>query len=260
MLLEADVTAPAAPENAPPKSTPRATGRQREGMNIRPVFWECIYFISCLLMRLRLRVEIVGAEKNPRGPVLLAAKHGSSWDIPLLSRVAREALGRRAYFQMGSFVGYSILGRIVPFMRWCGGFCVMRPKELRRLKRRQELGRDELHARMERVNRAAEATRRAVLEEGGVLVFFPEGTRNDSEVLPLKATNEIATAVELRFVGVASTIWPVVISYGPKSGFFRRRVRIECLDPLPVAGVTPEPLCAEIERRFRAAFLPSDKV
>jgi 1-acyl-sn-glycerol-3-phosphate acyltransferase len=230
-------------------------------MAIRPAFWEFIYWCAKLLMRWRLRVEIHGMERNPRGPVLLAAKHGSGWDIPLLSRVAREALGRRPYFQMGSFVGYAVLGRIVPFLRWCGGFCVMRPKELRRLQRREKLGRDALHARMEQVNRAAEETRRAVLEEGGVLVFFPEGTRNDAEVLPLKATHEIATAVELRFVGVPSTIWPVMISYGPKVGMFRRRrVRIECLEPLPVAGVSPEPLCAEVERRYRAAFVPPDRV
>lgn len=240
-------------------AAPPPTGRQREGMRVVPWFWETIFFIAMLLVRLRLRVETHGLATAPRGPVLIAAKHASSWDIPLLSRVARRALGRRAYFQMGSFVGYRLLGRIVPFMRRCGGFCVMRPKEILRLRKREGLSRDAIHARMEEVNRAAEATRRAVLEEGGVLVFFPEGSRDATQVLPLKATHELATAVELRFSGTASTIWPVVLSFGPKRGLLRRRVRIDCLEPIPVAGVSPEPLGAAIERRFRERWLaPND--
>jgi 1-acyl-sn-glycerol-3-phosphate acyltransferase len=254
LLLEDDVNDARQPP--PTGVAPLVAVRQRAGMKILPWFWETIFLLSGLLVRLRLRVETVGMEKAPRGAVLIAAKHASSWDIPLVCRLARFALGRRAYFQMGSFVGYPILGRIVPFMERCGGFCVMRPKEVLRLRKREGLERDEIHARMERVNRAAEDTRRAVLEEGGVLAFFPEGSRDDTQVRPLKATNELATAVELRFAGVTSTVWPVVLSFGPKRGWRRRRVRIDCLDPLPVTGVSPDPLSAEIERRFRAHWRP----
>jgi 1-acyl-sn-glycerol-3-phosphate acyltransferase len=245
LLLEAHVTA----------STPTIAVRQRAGMKILPWFWEAVFFVSMLWVRLRLKVETRGTETAPRGPVLVAAKHATSWDIPLVCQLARRALGRRAYFQMGSFVGYPVLGRIVPFLERCGGFCVMRPKEILRLKKKEGLSKEAIHARMDRVNRAAEETRRAVLEEGGVLVFFPEGSRDATQVLPLKAAHELATAVALRFDGVSSTIWPVVLSFGPKPrGLARRRVLVECLETLPVAGVSPDPLGAEIERRFRARW------
>jgi 1-acyl-sn-glycerol-3-phosphate acyltransferase len=247
-----------AAKTAPPP--PTADRDPRRGMLIRPWFWETILLFAKILTGARHRIVVRGAEKAPKGAVLLAVKHGSGWDIPLMAAFGRKVLGRRSYFQMGSFIGYPVLGRIGVFMRWCGGFSVMRPKELRRLREREGLSKDALHARMESVNRAAEETRRAVLENGGVLIFFPEGTRDPSQVLPLKATHEVSTAVALRFDGIPSVIWPIAISYGRPRFPFRRRVLIDCADPLPVHGVSAAPLCAEIERRLRATWSPPSSV
>ncbi|HYC77627.1 MAG TPA: 1-acyl-sn-glycerol-3-phosphate acyltransferase, partial [Planctomycetota bacterium] len=225
------MSADASGESAAGAAAARSVGaRPCGGMKILPWFWELVFHGALLLMRLRLKTEWRGLEKAPSGAVVLAAKHGSSWDIPLMSRLARRALGRRAYFQMGSFIGYPVLGPLVPLLRRCGGFCVMRPKEILRLRRRGS-SRDALHALMDRVNREATETRRAVLETGGVLVFFPEGSRDATQVLPLKADREITTAVDLRFEGVASTLWPIVLSYGSKRRWRRRRVIVEALDP-----------------------------
>ena len=98
----------------------------------------------------------------------------------------------RPYFQMGSFIGYPVLGPLVPLLRRLGGFCVMRPKEVLRLKGRRGWDRDRARAMMRTVNEEAEKVRLSVLRSAGTLVVFPEGTRDDAHVRPMASDLEIA--------------------------------------------------------------------
>jgi 1-acyl-sn-glycerol-3-phosphate acyltransferase len=229
-------------------------------LGLVPWVWWTIYCVACLfLLRIRFRIRVSGADRVPAAPVLLACKHVSAWDIPLGAYVSKEFLGRKAYFQMGSFIGYPVFGRIVPAMRACGGFSVMRPKEVLRLRKREDLDRAGIHALMDEVNGTAEATRRAVLAQGGVLVVFPEGTRDAEAVRPVRGAHEIesAIAVAASADGAARpVIVPATFNYGKKR-FFRRPLDVDLLEPLPVAGATAAELAARVESALRERWRPA---
>lgn len=207
-------------------------------------------------LRLAVRRELVAAP--PEGATLILAKHASSWDIPLVADHARRRLGKRAYFQMGSFVGYRVLGPLVPILRALGGFSVMRPKEVRRL---QQGGMERRAAleRMREVNQAAEAGRRGLLERGEALVVFPEATRNDTEVLPLRSELELSSALEVVTAGTPVMVWPIMLAFGPRGG--RRRVLLRELEPFHLgAGDTARAVLDRIEVAYRASWVPPEAV
>lgn len=218
-------------------------------IKILPFVWHPTNFVSSLLLRLLFRVEVVPSRRLPRAPVLVAAKHGSGWDIPAMAWQVYVQLRLRANFQMGSFVGYPVLGRIVPLMRMCGGFPVMRPKEILRLRERKGLSKDEASRIMASVNDEAEATRREVLETRQALVFFPEGTRDNGAVRPIRGTHEIDTALRVVAEGTPVEIWPVMLRYGAKG--WRPRLRIEFAEPFGAAGLS----AAAVAERLHAAFV-----
>jgi 1-acyl-sn-glycerol-3-phosphate acyltransferase len=240
------------PSAAPPRVFPPA-------LKLVPWVWYLVYAGARFLVGLRFRVRIHVAGGLPRGPVLLACKHVLAWDIPIATYVARAVLhGRKAYFQMGSFIGYPVFGRIVPVLQACGGFTVLRPKEVLRLRKDPDHDRGRIRELMDEVNGVAESTRRAVLAAGGVIVVFPEGTRDPAAVRPVRSTHEIESALAVARDGAAPppVIVPATFSYGPKR-FFRRRVDVEIAPALPLEGAGAASLAARIEEVFRERWRPS---
>jgi 1-acyl-sn-glycerol-3-phosphate acyltransferase len=232
----------------------------KPALKLAPWVWYPIYAISRALLAIRFRVRVSGAEKAPRAPVLLAGKHVSAWDIPLCAYLAAHYLGRKGYFQMGSFIGYPVFGRIVPAMEACGGFSVLRPKEVLRLRKTET--RERLHALMDEVNGVAEATRQAVLEQGGVLVVYPEGTRDAEAVRPVRSTHEIESALAVAARATDESRRPVILpatfSYGRKR-FFRRALDVAFGDPIALRGQSAAEIAPQVEAALRATWRPAPK-
>jgi 1-acyl-sn-glycerol-3-phosphate acyltransferase len=116
-----------------------------------------VYEISRSMVRLALRAlcgfRVDGGDREPAsGPLLIVSNHVSDLD-PL---VVGAALRRRAHFMAKVELFRP------PLLRWwisaCGGFPVRRGE----------------------VDRQAFRTARTILERGGALVMFPEGTRGSS--------------------------------------------------------------------------------
>lgn len=232
---------------------------------INPWLWEgCNLFSRWLLtpLKLALRVRTEGEPPKPESGVgvLLAAKHVSSFDISVLADLAKRLAGRRPYYQMGSFVGYRILGSITPFLRRLGGFAVMRPKDLRRLVAKAGLTREQAIATMREVNQSAEARRQELLRAGEILVVYPEGTRSPDAVLPLKATTEIDSALTVLREGGRVLIWPVVLSFAP-SQRWRRPADFHFLRPFELTKEhSAEEVLATLEGLFHAHWIPPDRM
>lgn len=226
-------------------------------MQISPFLWELAYRLARCYLLLKTRVVLRCHGEVPAGPVLLCAKHVSSLDIPVLAYVCRSLRGDRPYFQMGSFIGYRVLGAMRPLLRRIGGFPVMRPKETRRLMDAEGMDRRTALGRMRQVNEEAERSRIRVLRGGGCLVVFPEGTRSEGELLPLKSRLEIGTALAVAAGGGGPPpqIWPAVLSLGRKR-FFRRPLVVDLLRPFPAAG-SVDSVIERLEREFRSHWVPS---
>ena len=199
--------------------------------------WHFLHPIVITLVRLRVSVVVQdhGGEP-PEGPVLICSKHTSGLDIPLLAHLGWRRRHRILSFQMGSFVGYPILERLVPILRHLGGFTVMRPKEVLRLRKRKGWDRARIRKTMADINAQAEIDRREILESGSGLVVFPEGTRDARCVRPLVAELELLSAIALSKTGREVWVWPVVPRYGRAKRFGRRRVQLRLLPAIPVAG------------------------
>jgi 1-acyl-sn-glycerol-3-phosphate acyltransferase len=229
-------------------------------LKLRWWVWYLVYAGARLSLALRFRIRVRAPDALPRAPVLLAIKHVSAWDIPIATYLARRVLhGRKPYFQMGSFIGYPVFGRLVPILQGCGGFSVLRPKEVLRLRKSPEHDRARIRALMDEVNGVAEATRRAVLAQGGVIVVFPEGTRDADAVRPVRSTHEIESALAVAAAMPASegpVVVPATLSYGARR-FFRRAVDVDVAPPLRIEGATASQIAARIEEVFRERWRPA---
>ena len=208
-----------------------------------------------LTARIRLRVEVVvHGDPEPGDAVLLAGKHASAFDIVLLGKLSNERIRRIPFFQMGSFIGYRVFGRIKPILHMLGGFEVMRPKEVRRLSKMPGWDRTSALEHMRQVNEGAESIRRTVLRDTGALAVFPEGTRNDEEILPLVSQLEFLSALAVAREGVRVVVWPAVFSLGPRR-VFRRRCRMDLLKPFALdPAASSEEALAQVEVAWRAAW------
>lgn len=116
-----------------------------------------VYEVSKFIVRLALRMfcgfRVDGGDREPpSGPLLIVSNHVSDLD-PLVVGVA---VRRRVHYMAKVELFRP------PLLRWwiraCGGFPVRRGE----------------------VDRHAFRTARAILEQGGALVMFPEGTRGSS--------------------------------------------------------------------------------
>lgn len=227
---------------------------------IQPLLWTVGRRLLWAWIILRHRTRVEGAESLPPGAFVAAAKHSSWMDIPILGGLIRDIDGRRPFFEMGSFVGYRVLGLLKPCLRRVGGFPVMRPKEILRLRRKTGMDREAVVAVMEASNRAARAVRRAIFRAGGVLAYFPEGTRAPGRVLPLRSTVEIEDAIEAARETPVRLV-PVRIVYRGRppgmSPFRRRIVDVALGPPMDLAGRTLEEAVAAVSGFFRDAdFAP----
>jgi 1-acyl-sn-glycerol-3-phosphate acyltransferase len=166
---------------------------------------------AVLLMRLLFRVEGRGTEHVPaQGPVLLVANHSSLLDPPLVGGVAPRQL---------SFMAKAELFRVPLF----GAL-------IRRLNARP--------VRREGADAGALRTALRVLQEGGVLLMFPEGTRGPEGALrepkpgaAMLAVMSGAPVVPV-FIQGSGRAWPrgrtlprpakVRVTFGPPQIFERR--------------------------------------
>ena len=225
-----------------------------------PLYW-LVYIVSARIgVSARFALTVRAHPEARRRPLIVAAKHTSYWDVPILSRAVRTRLRQKPYFEMGSFHGYPVIGRLRWALRACGGFEVMRGKDLMRLKASTGKSRAELRKIMEGVNDKAAGHRRVLLERGGTLCFFPEGTRNPEGVRPLKARLEIDEAVayctehdiDAWLVPAGIRRWPLEGRFIP---FFRRaRLVVDLGAPIALRGASVEDVLETIRDHFEALY------
>jgi 1-acyl-sn-glycerol-3-phosphate acyltransferase len=150
------------------------------------------------------RVVIEGAENLPlEGPALLLPKHRAYRDILIEGIVLHRVTGRYASYVMKAGL-FGVLGLL-------GGVKIVRPKDLRRLKDKQE-----------RRRRLEDARRRNLVtldyldwlyRQGEIVVSHPEGMRCKEELGPLQ--KEIVEAVMRteRQAGLRVPLIPVGLQY-----------------------------------------------
>jgi cytidylate kinase len=115
-------------------------------------FYAAMKIPAVALMRLMFRLESVGAENIPeRGPVLMVANHSSVLDPPLVGGASGRQLTYLAKAELFE----------IPLFR-----TLIRALNARPIRR-------------EGADPGALRTARRVLEEGGALLVFPEGTRGE---------------------------------------------------------------------------------
>jgi 1-acyl-sn-glycerol-3-phosphate acyltransferase len=94
-------------------------------MKVIPWLWELSYWSCRITLLVRARVDLRFHGPVPKGPVVLCSKHATSIDIPITSYLCRAFRGDRPFFQMGSFIGYRVLGPLTFILRRIGAFSVM---------------------------------------------------------------------------------------------------------------------------------------
>ncbi len=174
-----------------------------------------VYKISRLIVRLTLRAlcgfRIDGGDREPpSGPLLIVSNHVSDLD-PL---VVGSALRRRVHFMAKVELFRPSLLRW--WIRACGGFPVRRGE----------------------VDRQAFRTARTILDQGGALVMFPEGTRGSS----LQDIRPAEPGAALLAVRTGAVILPVAVigtdRVLPKGARrpARAMIRVRIGDPIRING------------------------
>ena len=161
------------------------------------------------LLRLvcNLRVEFIGLQNIPAGPLICASKHQSLWETFALITLLDDP----AYILKRELMW-------IPFFGWCAWKTGMIPVD--RGKRSQAL---------------AAMTERALLEirRGRQLVIFPEGTRRAPGAPP-----NYKFGVAHLYAEIGVPCLPVALNSGlfwPRRSFLRYpgTVRVRLLDPIP---------------------------
>lgn len=233
-------------------------------MRIRPpfLFWHFTYVVLKVSLGSLLRIRHEFPAERPEGPILFVAKHCRYWETPLIGMMGRPLCGERTNFEMSTFIGYPVLGQIRWLLRLLGGFEVMRPKDILRLKHRTGRSRDELKEEMARVNAEAAALRHAILRGGATFAYYPEGTRDAEKVRPFKSVAELDEAIKLaESESLPIVAMPILPIYGPaprrRWPWIRRQtVVLKVLDPIPLAGRDAEQLGAEIHAMMEEHWRP----
>ncbi|HXL46595.1 MAG TPA: (d)CMP kinase [Candidatus Binatia bacterium] len=136
-----------------------AIERHRHGEGA-PIPWNRLYatckVLTVAFMRLMFRLEAIGVENIPAsGPVLLVANHSSVLDPPLIGGASHRQL---TYLAKAELFKIPLFGALIHGLN-------ARP------------------VRREGADPGALRTARRVLEEGGALLVFPEGTRGEEGVI-----------------------------------------------------------------------------
>jgi 1-acyl-sn-glycerol-3-phosphate acyltransferase len=174
----------------------------------------------------RIGVEWRGLEKIPRGALLVAAKHQSTWETFALLTVLSDPtfiLKRELIW--------------IPLFGWCAWRAGMIPID-------RGGGKSVLAAMAQRV--------RAAAAEGRQIIIFPEGTRRAPRAEP-KYKYGIA---HLYAEGIAPSL-PIALNSGlfwPRRKFLRfpGTITVEILDPI-APGADAATFFAELERKLEDA-------
>lgn len=165
--------------------------------------------VNLVLLRLivGIRYEIRGLERLPRGPLIVAAKHQSSWEIFALLPLFRSPtfIMKRELQWVPIFGWYTIKGRMVPVNRGGGTQAVNAMAE----RARSELARDRQ------------------------LIIFPEGTRR-----PAGAEPRYKYGVAHLYAAEGVPCVPIALNSGlfwPRRSMRMRpgTVLVEILEPFP---------------------------
>ena len=164
---------------------------------------------SIVLLRVicNTRVEYRGLEKIPKGPLVVASKHQSTWETFALLQFFDQPLFilKRELKWIPLFGWYLVKSDMIGVDRSAGG-----------------------RSLLTMARRAGEAVRR-----GRQLIIFPEGTRT-----PVDAPPHYKTGVAQVYVECGVTCLPVALNSGlfwPRRTFMRYpgTLVVEFLDPLP---------------------------
>lgn len=225
----------------------------------RPIF-EIMYGIGSLIRLMFWRITWKGDMSRRAGPALLVGKHASYWDITFCSIAARRIFRTFPHFEMGTFFGYPLLGRVQFLFERYGSFTVMRPKDLIRIKHATGKSKEELSKMMQEVNDAAAAARRWVLESGRAMVYYPEGGRS-SKMQSFRSKHEMQEAIDFVNTGRHAVIFPIVMIYDPAPRvripfLIRRNVTVHILEPIDVKGRTADDVLDEIHKKMSVIWTP----
>ncbi len=200
-----------------------------------------------IVWRFMARVELHGLDqvRNLDGPVLIVANHVSNADAALIGSFVTPALGRRIYW-LGKqeALDWPIVGKVL-----------------------------ELNAVIGIQRGAADVdafrTAKRVLDEGHVLIVFPEGTRSPTGAL--QEAKEGTTILALRTgarilpIGISGTrrVWPRGQRV-PHPGRSKVVLRVGQPFTISAAGSGPERRAAQVAATTEimgriAALLPSDQ-
>jgi 1-acyl-sn-glycerol-3-phosphate acyltransferase len=172
------------------------------------------------------RIEVRGREKLPAGPVIVAAKHQSTWDTFALIPLMRDP----AMVMKAELLSIPIYGRfcrkfeLIPVQRELG------PAALRQM--------------------AREARTRA--DQGREIFIFPEGTRTALGVPP-----DYKPGVAFLYHDLKLPVCPLALNSGvfwPRSSLLRYPGTIvaEFLDPIP-AGLPRQEFMKRLEQAIEGA-------
>jgi 1-acyl-sn-glycerol-3-phosphate acyltransferase len=170
--------------------------------------------------------EIRGREKLPRGPLIVAAKHQSAWEVFALLPLFRSPtfIMKRELQWVPIFGWYTIKGRMVPVDRGAGGPALNRMAELARI----ELARDRQ------------------------LIIFPEGTRR-----PAGAEPRYKYGVAHLYAAEGVPCLPIALNSGlfwPRRSLRMRpgTVLVEILDPI-APGLDRDEFFARLQQEIESA-------
>jgi 1-acyl-sn-glycerol-3-phosphate acyltransferase len=186
---------------------------------------------NLLLLRVicNLRVEFIGLQNIPRGPLICASKHQSLWETFALITVLDDP----AYILKRELMW-------IPFFGWCAWKTGMIAVD--RGKRSQALATMTERARRE-------------IQRGRQLIIFPEGTRR-----PPGAPPSYKFGVAHLYAEIGASCLPVALNSGlfwPRRSFLRYpgTVRVRLLDPIP-PGLDKQAFFARLQEEIESATAP----
>lgn len=183
-----------------------------------------------LLLRniVRLYHEVHGLENIPSGPVIVAAKHQSAWDVFLFHTLFEDPI----FIVKKELFAIPIVGWLI---RRSGCIGIDRSRGVRALKDMLQKARD-------------------AAAGGSQIIIFPEGTRTTPGVLPT-----YHSGVALLYQNLSLPVIPV----GLNSGIFWRKqtivkypgkISVEFLSPMPT-GLDRHTFLVELQSRIEIASL-----